>query len=797
MPYMPPACMSHVELPTKDAAAAQEKYHKYNNKEDSKPQIRQTVGVENIQEAYRPIYICKKEIEPENSQKETCLIGTSIYAAKYNTYINETSACNEETGGCTSKNVYMNKNSKSDIKGGTYMAENITYMAGNNAYNNENNAYIGTYVSAYNEQVVAAPLGMWTTEWNSRAVNKQKSQQIQQMQSTEQQLMQPIQTHHAQHVLSPSLPISPACSSTCLSASSLNTFYERTEHSTGYSFIGSSYLRKISSNPSFPSISVLDNGKGVGESLREVAEPRMVRKKSGELVKSSLKGERQGRSQSVPSTPILHKNVQFATELEQIRHFSQAEKPTAVSADASPEEKDSCDMEFGYDLYEHQEGFQKTQWIEKGTYELEIELANFSEERTMSLSQNVHLESVYLSSNKRNLLGKVVVKNLAFEKSVGVRFTMDHWQTISEVNAEYTDDIPRKQYDGFDRFVFNIKLHELVNIEDKTLYLCIRYRILGAEFWDNNLGMNYRIEFRKKLKTSTQPHLTHYPILSSPNSNTENNINSNMDTHLATRRAYKSNSFSFSLENNDLTTTPPPLSRKKQSSNNLFSTRYDFSASLTAAIKASNNTIGYDNKNTNLETRYNDSFDISTKNVHSYFSNLFLIEKASSTTQCNISFENDTSDTPSLDNTKLDTSLEKSKTTSNLLKDNFKPSVDSVSYKNFLNNYCFFRGSDKINTQTANFKIHMNENPVCDFSSSHRKFVSPDSLSSESISFSSDTSLFYPHTPLSSISSDSVSSNMSRPSSESKTSIDLYYNHLINSSLGLEAPGSTLTAIRT
>ncbi|KAG5519933.1 hypothetical protein PMAC_000210 [Pneumocystis sp. 'macacae'] len=798
---MPPACISHPDMPIKDVTAIQVKDYKYNSKGDLKLETKQIIGVEGIQETYKLMQVHIEEMGSANRREEINLADTYISVAKDNAYTSKEDSCSDETGECNSKDIYTNKGNKYGTRETEYMAENAAYMAEITPYTNKNSAYIETYVAVSSEQVVTTPLETQTIEWNSRSASKQELQLMQNQHSEEQQLMLPMQENLAQTVLSPSLPISPVYSSTYLSASALSTFYERTEHLSEYSSAGSSYLRKISSNPSFPSINILDNERDAGKSLKEATGSRIVRKKSGELVKSSLKTERKGRSQSMPSTPILHKNVQFATELEQIRHFSQAEKPTAISAEISTEEKDNYDVEFEHDFYKGvQEGFFETRWNEKKAYELEIELANFSEKRTICLSQNVHLESVYLSSNKRNLLGKIAVKNLAFEKSVGVRFTTDHWQTISEVNAEYTNDVFRKQYDGFDRFVFNIKLYELANIEDKTLYLCIRYRILGAEFWDNNSGMNYQIEFRKKLKTRTQPYLTRYPALFSTNGNIQNNIDSDLDTHLAECQLYKTNSFCLPIENNNLITTSPHLSRKKQCSNNLFSTRYDFSTSLTAAIKASNNIVDYDNKNANLETRHTNFFDISTKNVYLY-SDLFLIEKISSANhQCNISFENNLLDTPSLDNLKSNT-YEENKSITNLFKGNFKPSVDSVSYKNFLNNYCFFRGPDKINIRNANSKIHINERLVYNFSSFHRKSVLPNPLSSSEpisfSSFSSDTSLFYPHTLLPSISSDFVSSNMSKPSLESKTSIDLYYNHLINSLLALEAPGSTLTAIWT
>jgi len=91
------------------------------------------------------------------------------------------------------------------------------------------------------------------------------------------------------------------------------------------------------------------------------------------------------------------------------------------------------------------------------------------------------------------------VANLAFNKLVVCRFTFDYWKTTSEVIAEYAHEIrPRFSDIGHDRFQFTIKLSDLANLESKTLYLCIRYNVNGLEYWDNNNHMNFQVDFRKK-----------------------------------------------------------------------------------------------------------------------------------------------------------------------------------------------------------------------------------------------------------------------------------------------------------
>jgi hypothetical protein len=111
----------------------------------------------------------------------------------------------------------------------------------------------------------------------------------------------------------------------------------------------------------------------------------------------------------------------------------------------------------------------------------------------------VRLEKLWLSADQKTLLGSVAVANLAFHKAVTCRFTLDYWKTTSEVAADYSHEIrPRETPLGHDRFTFSIKLADTANLESKTLFLCVRYTVNGTEYWDNNANSNFQIDFRKK-----------------------------------------------------------------------------------------------------------------------------------------------------------------------------------------------------------------------------------------------------------------------------------------------------------
>ena len=139
---------------------------------------------------------------------------------------------------------------------------------------------------------------------------------------------------------------------------------------------------------------------------------------------------------------------------------------------------------------------------------------------------NVHLEGIQLKSSTAAspaVTGYILVRNVAFEKSVAVRFTLDSWQTTSEVSARHQaslaslpDEFLRSSSPAsfgptisnltpkspeWDRFSFTIKLEDYAqHLDQKTMWLVVRYSVPGDdghhEWWDNNGGANYKLGFR-------------------------------------------------------------------------------------------------------------------------------------------------------------------------------------------------------------------------------------------------------------------------------------------------------------
>ncbi|KAL5344649.1 hypothetical protein ACLOAV_010341 [Pseudogymnoascus australis] len=202
----------------------------------------------------------------------------------------------------------------------------------------------------------------------------------------------------------------------------------------------------------------------------------------------------QPQSTEIPITPTFSKSVHFDPHLERVRRFLQAERPLAVAAGSSPVESDNGDTESSF-------GDEDSNHSQSPPYEWQVIPSNFPAETYERLQLPVRVQKVALSPDNKELIGTVAVANLAFEKTIVVRFTLDFWKTTSDMHAVYAADArPNRQDDGCDRFNFAIDVAELANIDEKPMFFCIKYCVNDVEYWDNNNNYNFQVEFRKKLK---------------------------------------------------------------------------------------------------------------------------------------------------------------------------------------------------------------------------------------------------------------------------------------------------------
>lgn len=106
----------------------------------------------------------------------------------------------------------------------------------------------------------------------------------------------------------------------------------------------------------------------------------------------------------------------------------------------------------------------------------------------------------WVRAEPAGLRGAVRVLNLAYEKAVSVRYTLNRWVSCAEVAAAYVSPGPA---DGLtDRFSFHLP----AAAAGGTLEFAVRYRVAGTEYWDNNAGLNYRLRGRQRTaRAATSP----------------------------------------------------------------------------------------------------------------------------------------------------------------------------------------------------------------------------------------------------------------------------------------------------
>lgn len=259
----------------------------------------------------------------------------------------------------------------------------------------------------------------------------------------------------------------------------------------------------------------------------------LVRKKSGELVKSSLKDSSgacyfdKKRSLSLPTTPT-YKQVHFGSNND-IRYFKKKDRPAAISASNSPTLDDSdfllsrLDLEDDSDLDnpEFSLSHGETMYPGRSAAEWTLELLNFLavnyDKKIKKENSVIFLERVYLSDDNKSLIGHIAVKNIVFEKHVTVRYTLDNWLTVIEIPTSYYPNAPSVLKDNnYDRFIFRIPSDKLFNsfrmnpsfenLNNKATSLekiynfCFRYNTYDKEFWDNNYKKNYSIKLSRAAK---------------------------------------------------------------------------------------------------------------------------------------------------------------------------------------------------------------------------------------------------------------------------------------------------------
>lgn len=110
------------------------------------------------------------------------------------------------------------------------------------------------------------------------------------------------------------------------------------------------------------------------------------------------------------------------------------------------------------------------------------------------ITQNVCLENIAFSGFV--ITGIVRVKNIAHQKQVFVRYTLDGWKSYRD---SWADFVPFSSNGITDKFSFRIQIPNDLDTERKIDF-AICYRVGRSEYWDNNFNGNYTVDVREKFK---------------------------------------------------------------------------------------------------------------------------------------------------------------------------------------------------------------------------------------------------------------------------------------------------------
>lgn len=255
---------------------------------------------------------------------------------------------------------------------------------------------------------------------------------------------------------------------------------------------------------------------------------------NGKPLKSSLKSSSSSphipqithlRAQSAPATPNALKNVHFAESddgLESVRVYNRSGKPANISRPAGEETETETEVEPSAYPFPHSPG--------PSPLAAQSSLPIIDPDHSTLLPNisnphaNIYVETLSLpKSRPAALYGSVLVRNVAFEKQVALRFTLDDWQTTSEVLCKHASSLthlpppfPRSRTVGdaigrlangesgpqefkWDRFSFviHLELYEQ-KLTEHNIHFVGRFTSPGTgEWWDNNDGQNYRVSFKR------------------------------------------------------------------------------------------------------------------------------------------------------------------------------------------------------------------------------------------------------------------------------------------------------------
>lgn len=102
----------------------------------------------------------------------------------------------------------------------------------------------------------------------------------------------------------------------------------------------------------------------------------------------------------------------------------------------------------------------------------------------------VQLLDLVQSVDGRSIRGTIRVRNLAFQKRVYVRYTLDGWASQADAFATFRAAVGRSH----DEFTYRLDLPSVGDADEAkpvVMQLAVGFECAGSEFWDNRAGLDY------------------------------------------------------------------------------------------------------------------------------------------------------------------------------------------------------------------------------------------------------------------------------------------------------------------
>lgn len=282
---------------------------------------------------------------------------------------------------------------------------------------------------------------------------------------------------------------------TPLQASPLHSFWSTGTQSCGVMINGNSF-RSTLDNSQLSCSSAYANGIGARKSFRSASRRSPSKKKVDTLTLQPIKSCLVARQDEEPeqlgavSPTRLKKKVVFADTqghpLTEIRVLT---------------ERPDCPPKWTADFLEQVTGGAKAEAV-ADQWELAFAqpASDYIGMKARLERDNVCLENVVIKETEGTIGGTVKVRNLAYNKTVKVRFTINNWTSNEDVEALYVPSqstATGASYDIYDTFSFSIPLP--VSSQADKIEFCVCFTSDFEEFWDNNNGKNYVVvSFRPK-----------------------------------------------------------------------------------------------------------------------------------------------------------------------------------------------------------------------------------------------------------------------------------------------------------